>query len=94
MGLQPPPSGSGSSHSAAGAGFNDTFHSQMSELSGQEQRLQNELRQMKKVGNGKRKTKAKPRVAKKGLQQPPQQPAQQQQGSARFGRRAAAPPAA
>lgn len=86
-----PPLGSGPTDAAPNGGFNDTFHSQMSELSGQEQRLQNELKQMK-VGNGKRKHNSKRGVNTGGQQQPSQQ--QQQQGSARFGRRAAPPAAA
>ena len=70
--------------------FNDTFHSQMSELSGQEQRLQNELKQMNAGNGSKRKPKAQSSVNTGGRQPLPQQ----QQASARFGRRAAAPPAA
>ncbi len=85
-----PPLGSGPTDAAPNGRFNDTFHSQMSELSGQEQRLQNELKQMK-VGNGKRKHNSKRGVNTGGQQQPSQQ---QQQGSARFGRRAAPPAAA
>ena len=74
--------------------FNDTFHSQMSELSGQEQRLQNELKQMGAGNSKQQQQKQKQQRKPKGGRQPlPQQ--QQQQGSARFGRRAAAaPPAA
>jgi hypothetical protein len=82
------PPGSGST--AAAGGFNETFRSQMSELSGQEQRLQNEIKQM----DGKRKVKAggggkarKGGAAKRGQAGGMGEP---QPGSARFGRRAAA----
>ena len=79
-----PASGSGYADAAQNDGFNDTFHSQMSELSTQEQRLQNELKQME-VGNGKRKHNPKRGVNPEGQQLSQQR----QQGSARFGRRAA-----